>query len=338
MKNIYAKKRGRPKKAIKSINNNEVNYENLEIEDINNYHINKIKNNIEEYNLYILKTFDILNEYDILTKEGLSYTDSQFINKKTELKIKLINIIDPFYVVKRSHSSNDGKEQRCTCSDFIIIEDSLTLEQSCQSCGLVYGENLSNIVDQTNMNYIDFIQNYDLTKTFLKSQGYERQNYYREKIDNLEASKFIKIPVDVVENIRIEMTKQRITNEKLTIDNIKQILKKINKPKFYKHKYYVYKEITGKSLIKIDDYTKYELEIKFLEYEKAFKELITREKGNSLCYNYVMYKLLEIIQKSEYKKFFELPKNQSRIIEYDNIWKKVCDYTKWEFRRTNLFF
>jgi hypothetical protein len=33
----------------------------------------------------------------------------------------------------------------------------------------------------------------------------------------------------------------------------------------------------------------------------------------------------------EYKVYFPLLKSRDRLISHDQIWKKICDYLRWEF-------
>ena len=51
-------------------------------------------------------------------------------------------------------------------------------------------------------------------------------------------------------------------------------------------------------------------------------------------YNYTIHKILEILGFHEFKKHFKPPINIEKIIEYDNLWKKICGILDWEFYST----
>lgn len=63
-------------------------------------------------------------------------------------------------------------------------------------------------------------------------RNYQRIEHFKNWLNKLEARP-IEIPDDLIDEIRTEMAKQKITKEKLTSKKLRLILIKLGKKKFY---------------------------------------------------------------------------------------------------------
>jgi len=50
-----------------------------------------------------------------------------------------------------------------------------------------------------------------------------------------------------------------------------------------------------------------------------------------LNYYYTVYKLCELLNQDEFLPYFPLLKDKEKMIEQDEIWKKICEELDWEF-------
>jgi hypothetical protein len=69
----------------------------------------------------------------------------------------------------------------------------------------------------------------------------------------------------------------------------------------------------------------------FKEIQPSFQKNCPKDRSNFLSYSYILYKFFELLELDEYKIYFPLLKSRDRLISHDQIWKKICDYLRWEF-------
>ena len=72
----------------------------------------------------------------------------------------------------------------------------------------------------------------------------------------------------------------------------------------------------------------------FQEIQAPFLLYCPDDRTNFLSYSYILYKFFELLELDEYKIYFPLLKSRDRLIAHDHIWKKICDYLRWEFIRS----
>lgn len=68
----------------------------------------------------------------------------------------------------------------------------------------------------------------------------------------------------------------------------------------------------------------------FVDVVNAFKTLKTNKK-NLFHYNYIIYKLLEILDEHDLKQEYNLLKSRDRLKEIDIVWKEICKINNWLF-------
>ena len=72
---------------------------------------------------------------------------------------------------------------------------------------------------------------------------------------------------------------------------------------------------------------------KFNDVVIAFNEINNEEKKtrNLPCFNYLLYKLLELLELKEYTKDYKLKKSREKLKELDVDWRKVTKRCFWPF-------
>lgn len=72
----------------------------------------------------------------------------------------------------------------------------------------------------------------------------------------------------------------------------------------------------------------------FISFHPHYEEICKGERKYIIRYEYIIIKLLEILNMKRYIKYFKLPKSRSTIYKYDKIWKKISDKVGWKFYKT----
>lgn len=160
--------------------------------------------------------------------------------------------------------------------------------------------------------------------------AYKRINHFREILAQFQAKESTKINKEVMDNIKKQIEKERITLDKLTNLKTKQILKNLGYNKYYEHIPFI-KEKLG---IKPPNMP-IELENKlcnlFMEIQKPYAKFCPNDRVNFLSYHFVPYKLCELLGEDSYLPYFYMLKDPIKRMEQDNIWKKICNELNWEY-------
>jgi len=160
--------------------------------------------------------------------------------------------------------------------------------------------------------------------------AYKRINHFREILAQFQAKETTRIPDEVLENIRGQIKKERITLKQLTNKKAKDILKKLGYNKFYEHIPFIKDKLGIKPPVMTP-----ELEDKlcnlFMEIQRPYAKYCPDDRVNFLNYYYTVYKLCELLGKVEFLEYFPMLKDREKRIEQDDIWKKICGELNWEF-------
>ncbi len=162
--------------------------------------------------------------------------------------------------------------------------------------------------------------------------AYKKINHLNEILNQFQAKESTIIPDDVMNEVILEIRKRRITNiADLTEDDIRQILKKLNRSKYYEHRAHILSRLNGNPPPTITPEIEEKIRAMFQDIQAPFLLYCPNDRTNFLSYSYILYKFFELLELDEYKIYFPLLKSRDRLIAHDQIWKKICDYLQWEF-------
>ena len=160
--------------------------------------------------------------------------------------------------------------------------------------------------------------------------AYKRINHFREILAQFQAKETTLIPDEVIEKIKSQITKERITIKQITNRKMKDILKKLGFNKYYEHIPFIKDKLGIKPPIMSP-----ELEDKlcnlFMEIQRPYAKFCPDDRVNFLNYYYTVYKLCELLDETQFLPFFPMLKDREKRIEQDDIWKKICSELNWEF-------
>ncbi len=148
----------------------------------------------------------------------------------------------------------------------------------------------------------------------------------------MQAKESTDIPTDVYDQILNEIKKNRIKNFKeLTIQKMKQILKKLRLQHYYEHIPFILSKITGNPPPTISRDTEEKIKNMFKEMQKPFTVHCPKNRTNFLSYSYVLRKLFQLLELDDLAEYCSLLKNRNKLREQDKLWEKICFDLKWQF-------
>ena len=165
--------------------------------------------------------------------------------------------------------------------------------------------------------------------------AYKKINHLNEILNQFQAKESTMIPEEVMNEVVLEIRKRRINNiADLTEKEIREILKKLGRSKYYEHAAHILSRLNGNPPPTITPEIEEKIRAMFQEIQAPFLLYCPNDRTNFLSYSYILYKFFELLDLDEYKVYFPLLKSRDRLIAHDHIWAKICEYLKWEFIRS----
>lgn len=162
--------------------------------------------------------------------------------------------------------------------------------------------------------------------------AYKKINHLNEILNQFQAKESTIIPEEVMNEVICEIKKRRIQNvAELTETGMREILKKLNRSKYYEHATHILSRLNGNPPPTITPEIEEKIRTMFQEIQAPFLLYCPDDRTNFLSYSYILYKFFELLELDEYKVYFPLLKSRDRLISHDIIWKKICEYLRWEF-------
>ena len=194
----------------------------------------------------------------------------------------------------------------------------------CYDCGITSQNILSDIPEWNSSESHEYIKPY----------SYKRINHFKEWITQIQGREGTTIPDNLVNDLMIEIKKERLSDKKMiTYSKIKEFLKKLKMNKYYEHVPNIIHRITGNKQLIINKELEEKLIDMFVKIQNPFDKYCPKNRKNFLSYSYTLYKFFQLIKKEEYLIYFPLLKSREKLFEQENIWKGICKELDWEFIR-----
>lgn len=231
---------------------------------------------------------------------------------------------DPEYIAKLQHEmAIKGRRpfNMCEhCSAPLVVTNECHVCSECGLCEPLLEYTLNNLTFEQRSNGV--------TPIYM----YKRINHFQEWLSKVQARETTVIPEFVLESLRLELKKARISDpKKITQKKIKEFLKKLDLSKYYDHVPSITNTLTGISAPRLPPQLEARLRTMFLEIEPPFQMYCPKNRKNFLSYSYVLYKFCELLGEDDYLQFFPLLKSSEKLHQADMIWKKICGYLQWEY-------
>lgn len=151
-------------------------------------------------------------------------------------------------------------------------------------------------------------------------------------LNQIQAKESTDIPQEVINNILLEIKKEKINNLS-TIDakKIKSYLKKLGYSKYYEHAAHIIYKINGKKPPILTQEIEEKLCRMFGDIQEPFAIVCPKKRKNFLSYSYVLHKFVQLLGLDELKELFPLLKSREKLHQQDKIWEGICKILYYEF-------
>jgi hypothetical protein len=160
--------------------------------------------------------------------------------------------------------------------------------------------------------------------------AYKRINHFKEILAQFQGKETTQIPPEVIDNIKLQIKKERIDVTQITNIKTKEILKKMGYNKYYEHIPFIKDKLGIKPPIMSQELEETLCNL-FIELQAPYSKYCPDGRVNFLNYYYTAYKLCELLGETHYLKDFPMLKDVDKRIEQDIIWRKICEELDWEF-------
>jgi Zn finger protein HypA/HybF involved in hydrogenase expression len=165
--------------------------------------------------------------------------------------------------------------------------------------------------------------------------AYKKINHLNEWLAQFQAKETTEISSAVLDQIRTELRKERITDMgKLKPSKLKEVIKKLKLNRCYDHVAHILNRLNGISAPVLSREVEEKLRFMFKEIQFSFVKHCPKKRSNFLSYSFVLYKFCELLELDDYLPCFPLLKSREKLYMQDKIWQKICEDMGWEFIRT----
>lgn len=260
---------------------------------------------------------DVLNFFNIKSDTCQENNTDNIIKTNATLLEKYLSNLNEVYLNINNYMYYPDVCQYCNTGELIPIENEGILV--CSNCS----------------KYIPYLienekQSYKEPPKELCFYAYKRINHFKEILSQFQGKETTQIPEEVIDNIKIQIKKERISYNQLTYYKCKDILKKLGYNKHYEHINFIKYKLGIKPPVFLQEIESI-LHNLFMEIQHPYAKHCPNYRTNFLHYYYVLYKLLELLKETKYLDQIPMLKDRTKIIEQDNIWKKICPELNWEF-------
>jgi hypothetical protein len=324
----------------------EFNKNELTIEQQLDYQdkINEITQNIKEIKIkkkeYFLDNSKFIFDY-FENKKNISAGSNNTISNKNKL-------VNSFFKIKQEDTTNkinQNKNHNIVQKYLSNIDDSFIDVNSfiCQTdvCQICHKGELIPLEDEgiliCNMCFRSIPYLIENEKPSYKEPpkevcfyAYKRINHFKEILAQFQGKETTQIPLDIIENIKLQIKKERIELFQITNNKTKEILKKLGYNKYYEHIPFIKDKLGIKPPIMSPELEDTLCNL-FIELQSPYSKYCPDDRVNFLNYYYTAYKLCELLGEEHYLEHFPMLKDREKRIEQDSIWRKICEELNWEF-------
>jgi len=234
---------------------------------------------------------------------------------------------------------------------YSISENSYRITNLCEDCNCEY------ILSDLQEYYVcpkcgqikDTVLDNDVPSNVKTSEvstfSYQRVHHFKDCLAQFQAKESTNIPQDIIDKIKNELTKYRVTDyTRLTPKLLRTFLKKLKLSTYYEHIPHIIYRISGKPAPKIPAHVEERLLKHFLQAEEIFMELLSsnslsklgiKNRKNIMRYTFMFYKLFELEGMYEFLDYLILLKCRKKLHKQDQIWKEICAKAGWKFKSTD---
>jgi len=313
----------------------------------------EIKDKISELKKIIKETKDKKKEYLL---DNSKYIFEYFENKKnissgstSQINTSKSSAVNKFFKIKEEEDSQINSIQKDNnnlvlkylsnvSAEFLDINNFVYQTDICQTCHkgeLIPLEDEGIMVCNICSRSIPYLienekPSYKEPPKEVCFYAYKRINHFKEILAQFQGKETTQIPLDVIENIKLQIKKERIEIHQITNLKTKEFLKKLGYNKYYEHIPFIKDKLGIKPPIMSPELEETLCSL-FIELQAPYSKFCPDDRVNFLNYYYTAYKLCELLGEDKYLEHFPMLKDPEKRMEQDVIWKKICKELDWEF-------
>lgn len=330
------------KKTLQEKSNELTIEEKLEMND----RITELKGNIKETKIkkkdYLLDNSKYIFEYFENKKNISTGVKSESVSNKSKLVNNFFKIKDDIdnesNLIKKYNNNIVLKYLSNVSDDFLDINNFVYQTEICQICHkgelIPLEEDGIMICNVCSRSIPYLIENekpsYKEPPKEVCFYAYKRINHFKEILAQFQGKETTQIPPDVIENIKLQIKKERIAISQITNLKTKEILKKLGYNKYYEHIPFIKDKLGIKPPIMTPELEETLCNL-FIELQAPYSKFCPDDRVNFLNYYYTAYKLCELLGEEKYLEHFPMLKDPEKRMEQDIIWRKICVELDWEF-------
>lgn len=306
------------KKIIRETKNKKKEYFLDNSKYIFDYFENKknISTGIQNTNNQSTNKSKMLNNFFKIKEEDPSNNKMEEI-KNNNIVIQYLSNIDETFLDLNSYSQQTDVCKYCNKGELIPIDDEGILV--CNNCY----RNTPYLIENEKPSYKE-------PPKEVCFYAYKRINHFKEILAQFQGKETTQIPPEVIENIKLQIKKERIEISQITNAKTKEILKKLGYNKYYEHIPFIKDKLGIKPPVMTPELEQTLCNL-FIELQAPYSKFCPDNRVNFLNYYYTAYKLCELLGETQYLSLFPLLKDREKRIEQDNIWRRICEELDWEF-------
>jgi hypothetical protein len=296
---------------------------------------NKKKDYLLDNSKYIFEYFENKKNISSGTKPQINSNKSNAVNKFFKIKEDIDNEIN---LIQKDNNNIVLKYLSNVSDDFLDINNFVYQTDICQVCKkgeLIPLEEEGIMVCNICSRSIPYLienekPSYKEPPKEVCFYAYKRINHFKEILAQFQGKETTQIPLDVIENIKLQIKKERIELSQITNTKTKEILKKLGYNKYYEHIPFIKDKLGIKPPIMSPELEETLCNL-FVELQAPYSKFCPDDRVNFLNYYYTAYKLCELLGEEKYLEHFPMLKDPEKRMEQDIIWKKICQELDWEF-------
>jgi len=238
-------------------------------------------------------------------------------NRNKNIVQKYLSNIDETFIDMNSFVRSTDVCQHCFKGELIPLDDEGVL--ICNACAV----NIPYLIENEKPSYKE-------PPKEVCFYAYKKINHFKEILAQFQGKETTQIPDDVIDQIHLQIKKERINLEQLTHYKTKEILKKLGFNKYYEHIAFIKNKLGIKPPVFSPELEETLCNL-FMETQSPYAKTCPDYRVNFLNYYYVLFKFCELLGEDQYLESIPLLKDREKLIEQDETWKKMCIELDWEF-------
>jgi len=260
----------------------------------------------------------LVNQFFKIKQEN-SNNDANTDNKNKNIVQKYLSNIDESFLDMNSFVYPTDICQHCFKGELIPLDDEGVL--ICSMCAI----NVPYLIENEKPSYKE-------PPKEVCFYAYKKINHFKEILAQFQGKETTQIPDDIIEQIKQQIKKERISLDQLTHYKTKEILKKLGFNKYYEHIAFIKNKLGIRPPVMSPELEDTMCNL-FMEIQAPYNKYCPDYRVNFLNYYYVLYKLCELLGEEQYLCDIPMLKDREKLIEQDETWKKMCEDEElnWEF-------